>query len=42
MVTKTILIMLLLFAKLVFIDNIELGIRAEYIEVLLTYKPLVP
>jgi SAM-dependent methyltransferase len=31
-----------LFTKLVFIDNIELGIRAEYIEVLLTYKPLVP
>jgi SAM-dependent methyltransferase len=30
-----------LFTKLVFIDNIELGIRAEYIEVLLTYKPLV-
>ena len=31
-----------LFTQLVFIDNIELGIRAEYIEVLLTYKPLVP
>jgi len=31
-----------LFTELVFIDNIELGIRAEYIEVLLTYKPLVP
>ena len=31
-----------LFTKLVFIDGIELGIRAEYIDVLLTYKPLVP
>lgn len=31
-----------LFTKLVFIDSIELGIRAEYIDVLLTYKPLVP
>jgi SAM-dependent methyltransferase len=31
-----------LFTRLVFIDNIELGIRAEYIEVLVTYKPLVP
>jgi SAM-dependent methyltransferase len=31
-----------LFTQLVLIDNIELGIRAEYIEVLLTYKPLVP
>jgi SAM-dependent methyltransferase len=31
-----------LFTRLIFIDNIELGIRAEYIEVLLTYKPLAP
>ena len=31
-----------LFTQLVFIDNIELGIRAEYIEVLLTYRPLAP
>ena len=30
-----------LFTKLVFVDNIELGIRAEYIDVLLTYKPSV-
>jgi SAM-dependent methyltransferase len=30
-----------LFTKLVFIDNVDLGIRAEYIEVLLTHKPLV-
>jgi SAM-dependent methyltransferase len=31
-----------LFTKLVFIDNIELVIRVEYIEVLVTYRPLVP
>jgi SAM-dependent methyltransferase len=29
-----------LFTKLVFIDNIDLGIRAEYVEVLLTYKTI--
>jgi hypothetical protein len=31
-----------LVTKFVFIDSIELGIRVEYIDVLLTYKPLVP
>jgi SAM-dependent methyltransferase len=28
-----------LFTQIVFIDNLELGIRADYIEVLITYKP---
>ena len=28
-----------LFTQIVFIDNLELGIRAEYIEVLITHKP---
>ena len=28
-----------LFTHIVFIDNLEFGIRAEYIEVLITYKP---
>jgi len=31
-----------LFTTIVFIDNLDLGIRAEYIEVLITYKPLLP
>ena len=31
-----------LFTQIVFIDNIELGIRAEFIEVLITYKPPAP
>jgi SAM-dependent methyltransferase len=30
-----------LFTKIVLIDNLDLGIRAEYIEVLITYKPLM-